>query len=422
MVAGEDERGRKVRTGLLGGPDPLASHAAPSRPQVLLAAALLLAVALTLAPARAGAASEQRTGRLLVTLKDGARSAPVLALPGLRRDGAQVPQIGLVSVRPTGGVLPSVLAPLLRRLPGVRHVEVERRHELRAVPNDPSLTTLETAPGTPAGTPLQWWISRLNLPAAWDIERGAGATVAVIDSGVDAGQPDLAGKIAQSIDNDDDPAHGPPTGDENGHGSHVSSQACAAGDNGTGIVGAGLDCRLLVIKSDLGDGSIARSIVQAADLGADAVNMSFGTNGTGSAARAIVEADRLRRRQGHAARRRRRRPPRRAAGRPRQPAAADRHRRRHRRRPRPDRDRRGLLRPPRAVRRARDADLARRPGLVRSDDRPGRPDRRVSRQPDRARGRHRRPAARAPAASAARSSAATIATPTCRARRWRRRS
>ena len=243
-----------------------------------------------LVPAQAGAAAQERTGRLLVTLEEGARVAPVLALAGVRRDGAQVPQIGLVSVRPTGAVAPSVLARLLRGLPGVRHVEVERRHELRLVPNDPSLTTIETTPGTPAGTVLQWWVARLNLPAAWDLERGAGATVAVIDSGVDGGQPDLAGKIAQAIDNDDDPSHGPATGDENGHGTHVSSQACAAGDNGTGIVGSGLDCRLLVIKSDLGDGSIARSIVQAADLGADAVNMSFGTNGAGAASRAIVEA------------------------------------------------------------------------------------------------------------------------------------
>ena len=45
-----------------------------------------------------------------------------------------------------------------------------------------------------------------------------------------------------------------------------------------------------MIKTDLSDGSIARSIVQAADLGADAVNMSFGTNGGAPAARAISDA------------------------------------------------------------------------------------------------------------------------------------
>jgi len=172
----------------------------------------------------------------------------------------------------------------------VLRVEAERRHELRLVPNDPSLSTVETAPGAPAGTPVQWWIGRLGLPAAWDLERGANATVAVIDTGIDGGHPDLAGKVAGAIDNDGTAGNGPALGDENGHGTHVASQACAAGDNAIGMVGAGLDCRLIVIKSDLSDGSIARSIVQAADLGAGAINMSFGTDGNSPAVRAISDA------------------------------------------------------------------------------------------------------------------------------------
>jgi serine protease len=244
-----------------------------------------------MAPVTASAAAPT-TGRLLVTLEPGAgaRAASVLALDGVRRAGAQVPQIGLVSVRPAGGRSLAALARTLRRRPGVAHVEAERRHALRFVPNDPSLTTAETAPGTPPGTVVQWWVARSGLFGAWDLTRGANATVAVIDTGVDGGHPDLAGKIANGIDNDVTQGNGPPTADENGHGTHVASQACAAGDNGAGIVGAGLDCRLIVIKSDLGDGSIARSIVQAADLGAGAVNMSFGTDGATPAVRAIREA------------------------------------------------------------------------------------------------------------------------------------
>ena len=254
--------------------------------------ALLLGLALLLAPAAAAQAASKPTGRLLVTLEPqaGARAASALTLDGVRRDGAQVPQIGLVSVRPVGGRAPAAVARALRRRDGVAHVEAERRHELRLVPNDPSLTAPETSPGTPPGTPLQWWVARSGLPAAWDIERGAGARVAVIDTGVDSGQPDIAGKIAEGIDNDATPGNGPATGDENGHGTHVASLACAAGDNATGIVGAGLDCRLIVIKSDLTDGSIARSIVQAADLGAHSINMSFGTNGSTPATRALVDA------------------------------------------------------------------------------------------------------------------------------------
>jgi serine protease len=261
----------------------------------LIALPTLLAVVALAAPATAAAATP--TGRLLVSLAPQgtggslpAAVASLLSLPLLRRDGAQVPQIGLVSVRPATGVALAALARLLRGRAGVRSVQVEHRHELRLAPNDPALTAPETSPGAPPGTTLQWWIPRLGLPAAWDITRGAGATVAVIDTGIDSGHPDLAGKIQQSIDNDAISSHGPATTDENGHGTHVSSMACAAGDNGVGIVGVGLDCRLIVLKSDLGDGSVARSIVQAADLKADAINMSFGTDGTTPPAQAIVDA------------------------------------------------------------------------------------------------------------------------------------
>ena len=260
---------------------------------------LALALAAVLAPLAAPAqAASERTGRLLVTLDApqasaaaGARAAAaVLARNGVRRDGAQIPQLDLISVRPVGGLAPSALARTLRRQPGVRSVEVEHRHTLRFVPNDPALTAPEVSSGTPAGTPLQWWVGPTRLPAAWDATRGDDALVAVIDTGIDGAHPDLAGKIAESIDNDDVPNHGGATSDENGHGTHVSSLACGAGDNGFGIVGAGLNCRLLVIKSDLGDGSIARSIVQAADRGADVINMSFGTDGQIAPAQAIVEA------------------------------------------------------------------------------------------------------------------------------------
>ena len=265
---------------------------------VLALVTVLASLASLAAPAQG---APERTGRLLVTLDappapaaapaaTGARAAAVLALDGVRRDGAQVPQLDLLSVRPVGGLALSALARTLRRLPGVRSVEVEHRHTLRFVPNDPALTAPEVSSGTPAGTPLQWWVGPTRLSAAWDATRGDDALVAVIDTGIDGAHPDLAGKIAESIDNDGVPAHGGATSDENGHGTHVSSLACGAGDNGFGVVGAGLNCRLLVIKSDLSDGSIARSIVEAADRGVDAINMSFGTDGQIAPAQAIVEA------------------------------------------------------------------------------------------------------------------------------------
>jgi serine protease len=241
----------------------------------------VLVTALALVPSAAHAA--QPTGRLLVTLDAprgstaaNAATAAVLGQAGLRRDGPRVPQIGLLTVRPLAGVAASALAPILRRLPGVRSVEVEHRAQLRFTPNDPALSAAE--PSAAAGTTVAWWVPRIGLPAAWDVARGDGATVAVIDTGVDSGHPDLQGKIADTIDNDAINGHGPPTSDENGHGTHVGALACGAGDNGVGSVGSGLNCRLIVVKTDLTDASIAASIVQAADRGADAINMSFGSD------------------------------------------------------------------------------------------------------------------------------------------------
>jgi hypothetical protein len=171
---------------------------------------LLLALALALVPVAAAPAATRTTGRLLVTLapQAGVRAASALTLDGVRRDGSQAPQINLVSVRPVGGRALSAVASALRRRAGVAHVEVEHRHELRLIPNDPSLTTLETAPGTPPGTPLQWWVARSGLPAAWDIERGADARVAVIDTGVDSGQPDIAARSPKASTTTPRPARG----------------------------------------------------------------------------------------------------------------------------------------------------------------------------------------------------------------------
>jgi subtilisin family serine protease len=148
----------------------------------------------------------------------------------------------------------------------------------------------ETASGTPAGTPLQWWALRENLPQAWRITHGDGALVAVIDSGVDSSQPDLAGKIAYVNDIDSEPGEGSATVDRSGHGTHVAGLACAAANNGIGLVGAGYDCRLLIEKSDLTEASVAQAIVDATNHGAQAINMSFGTQGLTPAPPQLREA------------------------------------------------------------------------------------------------------------------------------------
>src|SRR5688572_12892358 len=73
----------------------------------------------------------------------------------------------------------------------------------------------------------------IDAPEAWAISRGNGATVAVVDSGVDLSHPDLAAGLLPGYDwvGDDSVPH-----DLNGHGTHVAGTVAAA-ENGLGAVG-----------------------------------------------------------------------------------------------------------------------------------------------------------------------------------------
>ena len=79
----------------------------------------------------------------------------------------------------------------------------------------------------------------------------------MIDTGVDGSHPEIAPVLRAAVDQDSDPSRGPATVDENGHGTHVASIACAAPGNGIGIAGAGNGCGLIIEKTDLTDASIA---------------------------------------------------------------------------------------------------------------------------------------------------------------------
>ncbi|HEY3187948.1 MAG TPA: S8 family serine peptidase [Solirubrobacteraceae bacterium] len=259
-----------------------------------VAFSLALSALVVMAP---GADAATTTGRLLVSLRPEARGTAhaaaahaVIARAGARTSGSAVPQIGLVVARPGPGESLRALARRLRADPHVRAVDAERRATLRLVPNDPALSVPETAPGTPPNTPVEWWPAREDFPRAWDFTTGTGALVGVIDTGVDATHPDLASKVKAADDFDSQTRHGPATTDDVGHGTHVASIACAAAGNGIGVAGAGYDCGLIIEKSDLTDASVARSIVSATDQGADAINMSFGTDGRTAPPPAILDA------------------------------------------------------------------------------------------------------------------------------------
>jgi serine protease len=263
---------------------------------VALAATPASACATTNARATTTGGGTTTTGRLLVTLEplapgkahaSTARVAQAIAARAGAITRLTIPRLRTAAVAPRAGESLKALAARLKRDARVARVRPERRFTLRYVPNDPAFANAERGE---AGTVGEWWAGREGLPAAWDIARGTGARVAVIDTGVDGAHPDLINTIVATADFDDNPADGPPTVDEDGHGTHVASLACAQPDNGLGLAGAGLGCGLLIAKSDLTEGSVARALIWAADNGAEAINMSFGTDGRIAASDVIVQA------------------------------------------------------------------------------------------------------------------------------------
>ncbi|HVS28100.1 MAG TPA: S8 family serine peptidase [Solirubrobacteraceae bacterium] len=251
----------------------------------------ILGVAL-LAPACARA--DTPTGRVLVSLtaRAGAhvragKLHTLLAHTGARRSGPEVPEIGLVTVSPLAG---RTLAPLLRALraqPAVRSAEPEQRMALRFVPNDPALSARDPVAASVA---VEWQLEREGLYGAWDVTRGEGARVGVVDTGADGAHPDLAGKLDAAVQQDSSNGAGPANSDQNGHGTHVAGLACANTNNGIGLAGAGYDCHLVIERTDLTDASVAASIVDATNRGVESINMSFGSTPGRAPVQAIVDA------------------------------------------------------------------------------------------------------------------------------------
>src|SRR5215211_1111940 len=121
--------------------------------------------------------------------------------------------------------------------------------------------------------------------------KGAGARIAVLDTGIDLDHPDLAASIDAAAGKNCLSSTLPPE-DGHGHGTHVSGSA-AAPLNGVGVVGVAPEARLIPIKmfDDAGNSSLALSLcalnrVVALNTDADAandidvVNMSWGEHRT----------------------------------------------------------------------------------------------------------------------------------------------
>ncbi|TQJ21903.1 subtilisin family serine protease [Micromonospora sp. A202] len=140
---------------------------------------------------------------------------------------------------------------------------------------------------------LEHSVPQIGAPQAWAAGRdGSGVTVAVLDTGVDATHPDLAGRIAEARDFSDSGS----ARDGHGHGTHVAATIAGTGNASAGLrKGVAPGARLLVGKvlDDGGSGydsSIIAGMEWAAHSGAKVVSMSLGgdpTDGTDPMSQAV---------------------------------------------------------------------------------------------------------------------------------------
>jgi serine protease len=187
-----------------------------------------------------------------------------------------IPEIGLLGVDLGAGGLPALRARLADD-PRIRSVRPDPHVQLRYSPNDFAFTQHDVH--APSGDLSQWNLIREGGPRAWDLSKGTGAEVAMVDSGVDGSHPDISSHIAGSA------AFGTtsPTTDPVGHGTHTAGLACGDSDNGFGIASMGFDCSLFIGKIPFMAtcSNVADAITAAANRSSDVISMSLGGCDTG---------------------------------------------------------------------------------------------------------------------------------------------
>jgi hypothetical protein len=216
-------------------------------------------------PAREIAPRTRVPGRLVVRQRAGLSDDALVAT--LQRHGAR--RVGVVAsmnaavVEAPDSDLAAIEA-ALRRSGAFKSVERDYVAAIAEEPGDPYYAA-------------QWGLPRVAAPAAWEVSSGAGVVVAVLDTGIDAGHPDLQGEMAAGYDfvnDDDDPA------DDHGHGTRMGGIIVAQHDNGEGVAGVAPSAVLMPVKvlDDNGLGAysaVASGITYAVDHGARVINLSL---------------------------------------------------------------------------------------------------------------------------------------------------
>ncbi len=201
--------------------------------------------------------------------------------------GAVVPLV-TVETTPTG---PSIVATPVRSQAQARAVATDkaRGNDLVVVKAD-TLVSPVGAPTNDYYTKLndQWGIdtTKTTFANAWKLSTGKRVTVAVVDTGVDATHPDLAGQVLAGrafLAGVTNATALNARVDTCGHGTHVAGTIAALANNRIGVAGAAPSAKILpvkvlnsAIKCSGYSSDVANGIKWAANNGAKVINLSLG--------------------------------------------------------------------------------------------------------------------------------------------------
>jgi hypothetical protein len=234
------------------------------KPGVLVAS--VAAVLVTAAPAHAvGSAHAPATRDALVALEPDARAERLV------RSAGGVPVAAALDIWKLDGAATARLLPRLERLGALRYAEVSQRRDELVRFTDP-LSTPE----------LGWHLYAVGANGAEP--PGPGFPITILDSGVDLGHPDFAGRPDTVALN---PQVVSPSDDDAYHGTVVASTAAAA-VNGVGAEGVYPQAAVRAWDlGDLSDASLIAGIMGAVAAGPSVINLSLGGD---AASRAEYEA------------------------------------------------------------------------------------------------------------------------------------
>jgi hypothetical protein len=232
-------------------------------------------------PARAD--GDYVPGQVLVRYREGvterARSAAESAVQARRIRSFTLAPIHLLELD-TGADVEQASA-RLRSDPAVAYAEPNYRIHAALVPNDPLFAQQVGLRNTGQSGGVAG--ADVHALQAWDTYTGdRNVRVAVLDTGIDVGHPDLADNIWINEDElrgemgSDDEVNGyvddingynfidgnGNVSDNTGHGTQVAGVIGAAGNNGVGITGLNWQCRLVAVKvmRTPNDGSVATAV------------------------------------------------------------------------------------------------------------------------------------------------------------------